>query len=236
MLVIISIFLLTFGPGETIVNTFFINIKVPVISTASYAVYFFGFITSLLPIEQEIVSITPFSGFLSQVLLSFFMSFVITLPFFLLSIIKYLWPALYIRERKQILILAISALTLFVLGAFFATFFLVTPAFRFLEVYSTNIGSVMLLDSYQLVTIFIMLVATVALMFLTPIIMVLATLLRITPARFWVKNWRIIISVIVIFSAIITPDGSGITMLILALPLGLLYCIGLFISLRIQKK
>ena len=45
--------------------------------------------------------------------------------------------------------------------------------------------------------------------------------------KFWVKNTRYSIVGIVIFGAIITPDGSGITMWLVSIPMIVLYFIGI---------
>ncbi|MDW8001030.1 MAG: twin-arginine translocase subunit TatC, partial [Candidatus Nitrosocaldus sp.] len=53
--------------------------------------------------------------------------------------------------------------------------------------------------------------------------------------RFWRRNIRYAIVVIALFGALITPDGSGITMWFVALPLMALYALGMFVvELRIK--
>jgi sec-independent protein translocase protein TatC len=56
-------------------------------------------------------------------------------------------------------------------------------------------------------------------------------------AYFWRKNIRYAIVAIVIFGAVITPDGSGVTMWFIAVPMIVLYTIGmLFIERKERKK
>ncbi len=63
------------------------------------------------------------------------------------------------------------------------------------------------------------------------------TLLKIVEPKFWMNNLRYVIIVIVIFGAIITPDGSGITMWFVAIPMLLLYVLGmLFIEWKIKRE
>jgi sec-independent protein translocase protein TatC len=73
------------------------------------------------------------------------------------------------------------------------------------------------------------------LVFELPIIMAGLTNLGVVQAEFWKENWRYAFVGMVIFGAIVTPDGSGITQLIVAFPMMLLYVIGYFIAKRMQK-
>jgi sec-independent protein translocase protein TatC len=55
-------------------------------------------------------------------------------------------------------------------------------------------------------------------------------------AVFWRNNFRYAIIVFVIFGAVITPDGSGITMWFVTLPMLLLYVIGMVVIERKEKE
>jgi sec-independent protein translocase protein TatC len=54
---------------------------------------------------------------------------------------------------------------------------------------------------------------------------------------FWRNNLRYFIIIVAIFGAIITPDGSGVTMWFMAGPMILLYVLGiLFIEKKVKKR
>jgi sec-independent protein translocase protein TatC len=53
---------------------------------------------------------------------------------------------------------------------------------------------------------------------------------------FWRKNIRYAIVIITIFGAVITPDGSGVTMWFIAGPMIALYLIGMIIIERKERK
>ncbi len=50
--------------------------------------------------------------------------------------------------------------------------------------------------------------------------------------KFWRKNLRYVIIILVIFGAFVTPDGSGITMWFVAGPMILLYLVGVIVIER----
>jgi len=54
--------------------------------------------------------------------------------------------------------------------------------------------------------------------------------------KFWRKNIRYAIIIIVVFGAIITPDGSGITMWFIAGPMILLYFVGMYFAEKKEKN
>jgi sec-independent protein translocase protein TatC len=58
----------------------------------------------------------------------------------------------------------------------------------------------------------------------------------IIDSSFWRKNVRYAIVVIVIFGAVITPDGSGITMWFIAGPMFALYVAGMFFVERRERN
>jgi sec-independent protein translocase protein TatC len=50
--------------------------------------------------------------------------------------------------------------------------------------------------------------------------------------RFWRTNFRYAALIMVIFGALITPDGSGLTLWLIAVPMLLLYLAGMLIVER----
>jgi sec-independent protein translocase protein TatC len=57
----------------------------------------------------------------------------------------------------------------------------------------------------------------------------------ILSADFWKRHWRIATAGIFIFGALITPDGSGVTMMLVSLPMLLLYVVGYAFARRAQR-
>ena len=71
--------------------------------------------------------------------------------------------------------------------------------------------------------------------FQLPLVMYAVTASGATDTKFWRRNARYAIIVIVIFGAIITPDGSGVTMWFIAGPMIALYVAGMVIIERKAK-
>ena len=96
----------------------------------------------LLPKDVHLVVTNPMSAFVSQIQLSLLLAFVITFPFFLYQIIKYLTPALFKHEKKLIFQSLLPAVLLFFAGCVFSYFFLIPATFKILYPYAMAIGAV----------------------------------------------------------------------------------------------
>ena len=72
--------------------------------------------------------------------------------------------------------------------------------------------------------------------FQLPVIMYVLSLSGATDSKFWQRNFRYAIIIITVFGAIITPDGSGVTMWFIALPMIALYAIGILAIRRREDR
>ena len=55
-------------------------------------------------------------------------------------------------------------------------------------------------------------------------------------AKFWRRNSRYAIIALFVFGAVITPDGSGVTMWFVSLPMIALYFAGMIVAERQERK
>jgi sec-independent protein translocase protein TatC len=72
--------------------------------------------------------------------------------------------------------------------------------------------------------------------FQLPIVMYAISVSGIVDSDFWRKNVRYAIVIIVIFGAVVTPDGSGITMWFVSIPMMMLYIAGMIVIERKERK
>ena len=186
----------------------------------------------LLPSGVQLIVTNPLSAFLAQLQISLSLAFIFTLPFFLYKIMKFLLPALYPNERKALIRTLFPSTFLFFAGCLFAYFLLIPATFTVLYPYAIAIEAVSFFSVQEFITLVFGIMLVCGIMFLLPVFMVFLTFFGIIKPDFWKKNWRYALLIFVIFSAIITPDGTGITMGILAAPLTGLYFLGSLIAAR----
>ena len=184
----------------------------------------------LVPENVPLVALGPVSAFVAPLTMSLLVSLLITFPYTLYSIEKYLRPALYQKERATIYKFLLPSLFLFYLGCAFGYFLIIPKTFSILYSFAAPIGVTPLFDLDSFVSSVFLVTVSVGATFLLPVAMVLLTRLSLIPHEQWLQHWRGALLAALVFSAVITPDGSGVTMVFLFVPLILLYGIGAVFS------
>jgi sec-independent protein translocase protein TatC len=97
-------------------------------------------------------------------------------------------------------------------------------------------ANLLLLFADDFISFVLLFMLAFGLAFELPVLMYGLTALGIISSEFWKKNWRFAAIAIFVFGAIITPDGSGITMFLVALPMLALYVLGYAASVRLERR
>jgi sec-independent protein translocase protein TatC len=122
----------------------------------------------------------------------------------------------------------ISSAGLFIIGGVFAYF----VAFRYGLVFLLGIGRDIRIMPVVSVTeyfdLFVNVTLGVGLVFELPVLIFFLTLLRIVTPGFLVRNSRYAILIIVLIAAIVTPTPDVFNLMLFAVPMCLLYFVGIF--------
>lgn len=226
-----------FAIGLSKVKIFGFDFLIPVFSQQSLATIFFDLIRrDLLPEGVKLIAVSPVSAFVSQVTVSLLLAFILTFPFFLFKLSGYLSPALHDNEKKAATKIFIPSIMLFFTGALFSYFSLIPETFRVLYSFNAIIGAEPFFSVSDFIGwVFVLMFAT-GIMFLLPIFMYLLGRLGVIRPNFWRENWRASLVVFLVVSAVITPDGSGVTMMLLSVPMVALYGLGMTLSEVTHRK
>lgn len=181
----------------------------------------------LLPLGAQLISTSPITVFLVQMKIAVLGSFMLLSPYLLYSIIGYLSPALFPRERRRLFFLIISSTVLFFLGMLFAYHFLVRLMFGIFLSFNLDMAVTPYLAVDEFMDWTLAAIFLTGLLFLLPIFMYMLTVLRIAKSSFWASKWREAFLVFLVVSSIITPDVSGVSVLFLSVPMTVLYIIGI---------
>jgi len=129
------------------------------------------------------------------------------------------------------------AVGLFAIGCLFSYFVIIPYTLGFLYKYGESIGVSTFFNVSEFIPFVMQLLIAFGFSYQFPLTMWAITLVNIVEPKFWRNNLRYIIIILVIFSALVTPDGSGITMWFVAGPMLLLYLLGmLFIEWKIKRE
>lgn len=228
-----SFFFFVFGLKEIVVfgKTYF----VPLPTANSFSVQIFNVIRhNVLPSNVQLIATNPMNAFASQVLFSLLLGLFITAPLLVYKIVVYLYPALLPREKRLVVWSLIPLILLFFSGSLFSYFFLIPTTFTVLYPFATVMGAASFFSLNEFIYYVFGLIVGVGMVFLLPLLMILLSYLRIIDAEFWRSTWRHALLFFLILSAIITPDGTGVTMTMLFLPLVALYFGGYFFASRLS--
>jgi len=227
----VSCLLFIFGLKEVRISGTMLFLPWPAVNSFS-AMVFRKILSDLLPAGVHLMATDPLSAFSAQALISLTLAFICTFPFSLYKFAGYLAPAMLNKEKLLAARVLAPSTALFFLGCGFAYFILIPSTFRILYGYTTVIGAVPYFSVGEFISWVAGIMAAVGIMFLLPVFMVLLSFLGLVPSGLWAKYWRHALLSFLVFSAIITPDGTGVTMLMLAVPLAGLYLLGMCITAR----
>jgi len=194
------------------------------------------FKADLLPPDVLLLNIGGIDALVVNVKIGMFTAFALSIPVFAWQGAKFFMPALYDHERSFLAWTILPSTALFIMGALFS-YFLFTPwAMEFFFTFSDTMGVEKTMAVTKFLSWIFLMILAFGIIFLLPIFMAGLTKLGVVAAQTWKNGWRYAIVAFVIIGGIITPDVSGVTQIIVAVPMTLLYVVGIYICVRIERK
>src|SRR3989337_4409223 len=190
----------------------------------------------LVPEHVQLIQTAPGQAFFAQIYIAALGGIVFGMPVIIREMTGFIKPALKEREINVSRAITIPALGLFIAGCLFSYFLVVPYILDFLYKYGESAGLLTLLNIIDFVSFVLQFLLAFGISFQLPLVMYAATASGVIDATFWRKNIRYAIVIIVIFGAVITPDGSGITMWFIGGPMVALYVVGMFSIERKERK
>lgn len=188
--------------------------------------FFFRLKTDLLPPDVKLIQMGPGDSVIAQIQVALFLSVVIAMPVIIHQIWKFVSPALRRNEKRLSGRYVAPALTLFIAGCLFS-YFIVTPmVLKFLYMYAGIMGVEKTITIDSFLSFAVLFIIVFGVIFELPIFMVGLSTLDIVKAKSWGSWWRYAAIAALVIGAVITPDGSGVTMFFVAGPIMVLYTIG----------
>jgi sec-independent protein translocase protein TatC len=191
---------------------------------------------TLVPSDVQLIQTAPGQAFYAQVYIAALAGIVASMPIIVRELTGFIKPALSEGETHAIRSVAAPAIGLFIAGAAFAYLIVIPFMLDFLYQYGQSAGLVTFLNVIDFVTFVLQFLLAFGVAFQLPLIMYASTASGLTDVKFWRQNIRYAIVVLVIIGAIVTPDGSGVTMWFISGPMIGLYLVGMIILERRESK
>jgi sec-independent protein translocase protein TatC len=147
-------------------------------------------------------------------------------PWVIYQVWAFISPGLYKKERRWAVPFILTTAGLFIAGGCFAYFVAFRYALVFLLGIEPGVTPMISIDSYFDTFVDVML--GVSAVFEMPVIIFFLVLLRIATPKFLMEHSRYAILAIVIIAAIITPTPDGFNLMLFAVPMCLLFFVGVF--------
>jgi sec-independent protein translocase protein TatC len=178
---------------------------------------------SLLPGGVDLIAFNWLDPFYIYFLVAFIIAFLVTLPYLTWELYKFITPALYERERRSIFTFVIVVVLLFVVGAAYAWFLLLPTTFNVLYNFvnqSRVLPFFSVKDFYNMVAFGLM---GSGLFYTFPVIiwmLVKADLLEVESLK---RNRKQLFVGLLFVTAILSPDPTPFTMLLMSVPFYIIY-------------
>jgi len=188
-----------------------------------------------MPAQSTMIFTGLPEAFFIHMEIAFFASLLLTAPYTLFEIWRFVSPGLYKDEKKYVLPFVFFSVLLFGSGVLFGYYIALPPAFAFFVSFSTDFLKPMIsFKEYLSLTLKFLL--AFGLCFEMPVFMFFLAKLGIVNAKMLSKQRRYAILIIFIAAAILTPSPDAISQVIMAIPLMFLYEVSIIVVRFAQKK
>jgi sec-independent protein translocase protein TatC len=210
-----------------------ILLTLAIFTTLSFTFYATVLKVFLYPLgrdSSQLAYISPGEAFATTFKVCLFSGFILSLPIVLYEVWAFISPALYPRERRLILIFFPVSLFLLLSGMVFGFLVLGPMMLRFLLHFASDFFTPMVTTTSYFSFIFWLTLNT-GIIFLLPVFSYVLTRAGILTPAFYAQYWRLMVVLVFVVAAVLTPSPDIYSQLVLATPLLALLLASYIISL-----
>lgn len=189
-----------------------------------------------LPPGVMLLNVGVGDSILVQMEIGLLLTLIFGMPWIAHEMGAFLVPALRTRERELLRRIGIPATLLFATGTLLGLLVLTPLTFRLLFQYVAAMGLAPVLGVQQFATFALLYSLAFGVVFELPVFVYTLSRLGVVRASTWRRHWRAAVIGALFFGMVVTPDNSGITMLLIAAPMIALYLGGAFFATRWESR
>jgi sec-independent protein translocase protein TatC len=232
MIVVITIFAMTFDLRPIQVNGIPLAYPYPdPLHNISIRLTFYMQET-LLPEEVSLIQTAPGQAFFSQIYVSVLIGLTLSIPIIMREVSAFISPAISTKTKIGLVNVFLPSIALFIGGIAFSYILVIPFVLGFLYQFGEALNVATFLTISNFISFVMQFFLGFGIAFQLPILMYGISLTNTISPRFWRANFRYALLILIIFGALITPDGSGVTMWFVSIPMLLLYLAGMLIVER----
>jgi sec-independent protein translocase protein TatC len=190
---------------------------------------------AMLPAGQTLIYTDPSEAFFLQIKIALMAGLIVASPVVFSQVWLFIAPGLYSHEKKLAIPFIVMSSAFFVAGAAFSHYMVFPIVWKFFVGF-TNKYLTFTPRVEPAFSMYLRLVLALGITFQLPtVVLFLARMGMITP-RFMIKNFKYAVMIIVLASAVLSPDGGGVGMLAMGGPVIVLYVFSIGLAWVFGKK
>lgn len=187
------------------------------------------------PKQTSLVFISPAEAFWMYLKISFVAGLVCALPAVFYELWRFVSPGLLKKEKKYFLPFMVSSTTLFAAGAMFCFVIVLPFAMTFLLGYQTkNLTPMISVGNY--IDFCLKFILAFGVIFELPLVIIFLTRFGIVSPKTLAKKRKYAILIAFILAAVLTPTPDAFNQTLMAVPIIILYEVGILISRFMYRK
>jgi sec-independent protein translocase protein TatC len=187
-----------------------------------------------LPQGSKMIATGVITPFLIPMKIAFMAAFLLVLPYLLYQLWAFVAPGLYAHEKRLVLPLVVSSTVLFLLGILFCYFIVFGRVFAFIASFAPK--SISVAPDIEAYFNFVLgMFLAFGLAFEVPVVVVVLVITGLVSVE-QLREWRgYVVVAIFVLAAVVTPPDV-VSQIALALPMCLLYEVGIILGQVIQRR
>jgi len=160
---------------------------------------------------------------------------ILAMPFLVYQLIMFISPALTRKEKRHVFLILPWIALMFLGGVVFGYFILVPPATQFLLTWGSDIAAPQIkIDSY--ISVVTRLLLAIGIAFEMPVVTTFLSRIGVVTPKWMASKRKVAIIFAFILAAIITPTFDPINQSLVAIPIIVLYEMGIWLAKLVQRK
>jgi sec-independent protein translocase protein TatC len=179
--------------------------------------------------DTRLLALAPTEMFITYFKVAVFSGIALAMPVIIYELLAFLAPALTKKEKKYIFLAIPFVMIAFVCGLIFGYYIVIPSALRFLLHFGESYADIRpsMGEYFSFITTFLL---AVGLVFETPIVIFFLAKLNIVSVKRLTKMRKFVVLGVFVVAAIITPTPDPFNQIIVAVPMYLLFEIGILLA------
>lgn len=191
-------------------------------------------VVKYLPEGKKLAFTSLTEPFMMYIKLAFISGIFIASPFVFYQLWLFVSPGLFQKEKKMVFPFVFFTTVFFLAGGAFGYFIVFPWACKFFLHIGEDFTAIITISDYFSLAFRVLL--GISVVFELPVLVFLLSKMGIVSARFLIKYFKYALVAIFIIAAVITPTPDMVTQSIFALPMILLYLLGILIAKIVGPK